>query len=177
MGTGTITATTDAVTIPHRPAAKVTIQTNGITPAVRLGGTAHSPASTAQVSAIASTSAIHEARPPVLNPSTATVSTTASPTGTLVTDVKALLGTLIEAYQAICFSGNSEAARREIVMALVTSWRRRIEREAIIRRADYGSEMTVLVKEVVGQIKRTVGENPAFVIEFLSKKAQESAPC
>ena len=33
--------------------------------------------------------------------------------------------------------------------------------------------MAELVEEVVSQIKRTVGENPPFVIEFLSKKARE----
>jgi Uma2 family endonuclease len=83
------------------------------------------------------------------------------------------MGTLIEAYQAICFSSDFEATHRETVMALVTSWSHRNEREALIRQIDYGPEMGELVEEVVGQIKRTVGENPPFVIEFLSKKARE----
>ena len=153
---------------------RTAIQTNCITLAVRQGG-APLPASTIQVPAIASTSAAPSIRPPALNLATATATATrpTSPPAALVTAIKALMGTLIESYQAICFSSDFEATHRETVMALVTSWRHRNEREALIRQMDYGTEMAELVEEVVSQIKRTVGENPPFVIEFLSRKAQE----
>jgi hypothetical protein len=159
------------------PAAATTqtvIQTNGITLAVRQLGDP-SPASTFQAPAIASTSAAPSIRPPALNLATAMATATrpTSPPAALVTSIKALMGTLIEAYQAICFSSDFEATHRETAMALVTSWRHRNEREALIRQTDYGPEMAELVEEVVGQIKRTVGEKPPFVIEFLSKKARE----